>query len=192
MAIGYDIACSFSSTVKNSSLGPHAQHHGTQFVVPSFHGYAHNRACQLQWHPLHIHSLGIEDFEVCERVFKGSNALASVVHNDTHFHRKQAIDMYFHQHYEDKYELLCEYTSMIVCAICSPNSQPPSCVTTIHKHSASFMTCLLLLVPSWVAVSLKSQHTTSGSRKSGLTWHPRKRSLLLTLHRQNILLYSSK
>ncbi|KAF8507268.1 hypothetical protein JB92DRAFT_2793630 [Gautieria morchelliformis] len=109
LAIGYDIACSFATTVKNSSLGAHAQEKQLRFVVPAFHGYAHNRRCQLQWHPLYLHGFGIEDLEVCERIFKGSNALASAIRHTSRFHRHQAIDMYFRQHDEDKYELLSTF-----------------------------------------------------------------------------------
>lgn len=113
LAVGYDIACSFATTVKNSSLASRAEELRLQLVVPAFHGYAHNRRCQLSWHPLYLQGLGIEDFEVCEHVFKGSNALASITCHTTHFHRQQAIDMYFRQHDEDKYELLCMYQTNI-------------------------------------------------------------------------------
>lgn len=108
LAVGYDIACSFATTVKNSSLGSRAKQQCLRFVVPAFHGYAHNRHCQLSWHPLYLQGLGIEDLEICERVFRGSNALARITRHASHFHRQQAIDMYFHQHDEDKYELLCK------------------------------------------------------------------------------------
>jgi hypothetical protein len=109
LAIAYDIACAFSITVNNSSLGPQARVRLLHFIVQAFHGYAHNRACQLKWHLLYVKGFGIKDLEVCERVFKGSNALAGVTHHATHFHRQQAIDMYFHQHDEDKYEMLCKW-----------------------------------------------------------------------------------
>jgi Kyakuja-Dileera-Zisupton transposase len=110
VAVGYDVACAFATTVQNSSLGPHAKEARLLFVVLAFHGYAHNTKCQLQWHPLYLRGFGIEDFEVCERVFKGSNALASVIRHATRFHCHQALDMYFRQHDEDKYELLCKST----------------------------------------------------------------------------------
>ena len=108
LTIGYDIACSFATTVKNSSLASRAHNLRLRFVVPAFHGYAHNHCCQLSWHPLYLKGFGIEDLEVCERVFKGSNALAGITRHATHFHRQQAIDMYFRQHDEDKYALLCK------------------------------------------------------------------------------------
>ena len=108
LAIGYDIACSFATTVKNSSLASCAHNLRLRFVVPAFHGYAHNRRCQLSWHPLYLKGFGIEDLKVCERVFKGSNVLAGITCHATHFHRQQAIDMYFHQHDEDKYAFWCK------------------------------------------------------------------------------------
>ncbi|KAG1830507.1 hypothetical protein DFJ58DRAFT_658103, partial [Suillus subalutaceus] len=41
------------------------------FVVNSFHGHAHNRCCQLQYHTLYQEGLGIKDkdLETCEHVF---------------------------------------------------------------------------------------------------------------------------
>ncbi|KAF8583365.1 hypothetical protein K439DRAFT_1617574 [Ramaria rubella] len=43
LGLGYDIACSFWSTLMRSSLGGQARKQGLRMVVPAFHGHAHNR-----------------------------------------------------------------------------------------------------------------------------------------------------
>ncbi|KAJ7823341.1 hypothetical protein B0H14DRAFT_3146087 [Mycena olivaceomarginata] len=72
-------------------------------VVPAFHGHAHNRECQLGWHPLYTQGVGLEDFEECERTFARSNNLASVTRLASAFHRKQQIDEHFDFHDQDKH-----------------------------------------------------------------------------------------
>lgn len=106
LGLGYDIACSFTTTLMNSSLGPKARKHGLRMVVPAFHGHAHNRHCQLCFHILMSLGFGLEDLETCERVFAGSNAVARLTRHATAFHRRQYIDLYFRQWDEDKYENL--------------------------------------------------------------------------------------
>ncbi|KAF8498309.1 hypothetical protein BU17DRAFT_72352 [Hysterangium stoloniferum] len=49
---------------------------------------------------------GLEDCEVCERVFSGSNKVARCTRHSTMYHRRQFIDMYFCQWDSDKYENL--------------------------------------------------------------------------------------
>lgn len=102
--IGYDIGCGFSATIKSSKLlGPKAQEKKCRVCVNAFHGYAHNRACQLQWHPLHTRGAGIEDFEGCERIFSDSNKVASCTRHATTFHRRQAILRFITRWNSDKY-----------------------------------------------------------------------------------------
>ena len=103
IAVGYDVACSFSKTLLKSSLGARATQLHYRGVVPSFHGYSHNRTCQLDWHPMHIDGVGIEDFEECERTFAKSNELASSTRLATPFHRRQKIEEHFKFHDLDKY-----------------------------------------------------------------------------------------
>lgn len=103
---GYDIGCAFSKTVTSSTLGARATAQRLKFVVPSFHGHAHNRPCQLYYHPQYIPSLGIEDFETCERCFSLSNSLAPTTRLATRFHRRQAIEAHFDFQDEDKYAAL--------------------------------------------------------------------------------------
>ncbi|KAJ7435348.1 hypothetical protein B0H11DRAFT_2257308 [Mycena galericulata] len=85
------------------SLGPRVVAMNLRGVVPAFHGHAHNRACQVGWHPLYVDGVGLEDFEECERTFGKSNHLASVTRLTTPFHRKQAIDEHFDFHDIDKH-----------------------------------------------------------------------------------------
>ncbi|KAF8580519.1 hypothetical protein K439DRAFT_1648189 [Ramaria rubella] len=87
VGLGYDIACSFWSTLMRSSLGPQACQLGLRMVVPAFHGHAHNRLCQLCFHIQISQGFGIEDLETCECVFLGSNAVARLTRHSTPYHR---------------------------------------------------------------------------------------------------------
>ncbi|KAL0569696.1 hypothetical protein V5O48_012269 [Marasmius crinis-equi] len=104
LGVGYDIMCAFYTTLlRSEKLGAKvvaAKLHG---VVPSFHGHAHNRKCQLSWHPQYAHGVGLEDFEECERTFSQSNRLASTTRMATPFHRRQAILEHFYFHDMDKH-----------------------------------------------------------------------------------------
>jgi hypothetical protein len=100
---GFDIGCAFSRTLEASSLGPAAQENRFRMLVGAFHGHAHNRACQLDWHPLYVKGAGRSDFEGCERVFASSNEQASGTRHASWFHRRQALDEHFNFWDEDKY-----------------------------------------------------------------------------------------
>lgn len=101
---GFDIGCAFSQTVEHSALvGPKAAAKRMQFSVNAFHGWAHNRACQLRFHPLYRVGLGLEDLEGMERIFSASNAAAPVIRYASQFHWMQAVDLHFRQWDEDKY-----------------------------------------------------------------------------------------
>jgi hypothetical protein len=93
--VGYDIGCAFMSTIRRSSLWPLALARRLKMVVPSFHRHAHNRGCQLAFHPQYITTLGLEDFETCEHCFSLSNTLAATTRLATRFHRWQAIEQHF-------------------------------------------------------------------------------------------------
>jgi len=112
VGIGYDIGCSFHKTVQCSSLASQAGALNVRFVVPAFHGYAHNRQCQLSNHPLYTTGFGLEDIETCERMFSVFNGLAPVTRYSSPFHRHQAIDMFAQQWDEDKYQELCTYSNI--------------------------------------------------------------------------------
>ncbi|KAJ7735456.1 hypothetical protein B0H16DRAFT_1327062 [Mycena metata] len=103
IGLGYDTMCAFFKTLLRSSLGRRVVALNLRGVVPAFHGHAHNRACQVGWHPLYVEGVGLEDFEECERTFAKSNNLASVTRLTTPFHRKQAIDEHFYFHDLDKH-----------------------------------------------------------------------------------------
>jgi hypothetical protein len=103
MALAYDIMCAFFKTLTRSSLGTKTVALRLRGVVPAFHGHAHNRECQIGWHPLYVDGVGLEDFEECERTFARSNHLASVTRMTTPFHRQQQIDEHFAFHDIDKH-----------------------------------------------------------------------------------------
>ncbi|ESK96792.1 hypothetical protein Moror_6664 [Moniliophthora roreri MCA 2997] len=104
LGVAYDIMCAFYKTLlrsvklRNKVLGKRLVG-----VVPSFHGHAHNRKCQVSWHPQYIHGVGLEDFETCERLFSQSNNLASSTRFATAFHRHQIIQEHFDFNDEDKH-----------------------------------------------------------------------------------------
>ncbi|KAK7052792.1 hypothetical protein R3P38DRAFT_3306380 [Favolaschia claudopus] len=103
IGVGYDIMCAFFKTLTRSSLGSQVTAMRLRGVVPAFHGHAHNRACQIGWHPLYVDGVGLEDFEECERTFSKSNHLAAATRLATPFHRQQQIDEHFHFHDLDKH-----------------------------------------------------------------------------------------
>ncbi|KAI5987210.1 hypothetical protein EDD15DRAFT_2173236 [Pisolithus albus] len=78
-------------------------------MVGAFHGHAHNRFCQLDWHPMYIDGTGNTDGEGCEHVFSTSNELARSTRHATRFHRHQAIEQHFAFWNEDKYEALTRF-----------------------------------------------------------------------------------
>ncbi|KDR71991.1 hypothetical protein GALMADRAFT_74411 [Galerina marginata CBS 339.88] len=103
ICLGYDIMCAFIKTLSRSVLGPKKIAFRLHGVVPSFHGHAHNRGCQLYWHPMYTEGVGLEDFEECERTFGKSNELAAVTRLASPYHRIQHIDEHFMFHDQDKH-----------------------------------------------------------------------------------------
>lgn len=103
LLIGYDIGCSFSATLGNSSLGPKAHDLRSRCCVNAFHGYSHNFACQSKNHPNIIQGMGLEDLEGMERIFSSSNQLASITRYASAYRRRLFIDMFFRQWDEDRY-----------------------------------------------------------------------------------------
>ncbi|KAJ7589290.1 hypothetical protein C8J56DRAFT_784452 [Mycena floridula] len=96
---GYDIGCSFDVTLRNSRLGSKALEELYTSLVGLFHGYSHNRLCQLLRLVLYLDGMGLEDFETCERYFSASNGLATAIRHASIFHRRQAISEYA-RHYD--------------------------------------------------------------------------------------------
>lgn len=106
---GYDIGCGFSKTANNSNMvGPVKRSTGLHIICNAFHGHAHSRTCQLEWHPMFTVGAGLEDFEGCERVFSESNRIASVTRHATKFHRRQTILQHFARWNRDKYGEICK------------------------------------------------------------------------------------
>lgn len=95
--------CVPKGTVASSSLGQGAKEANLKIVVNTFHGFAHNRMCQLDNHPLYLQGFGNEDLETCERVFSSSNSTACVIRHASYYHWKQFLDLHFDQWDRDKY-----------------------------------------------------------------------------------------
>lgn len=102
----YDIGCAFAKTLTNSSLGPRAHALDLRMMVGAFHGHAHNRRCQLDWHPMYIDGTGHTEGEGCEHVFSASNELARSTRHASVFHRHQTIEEHFAFWDADKYAAL--------------------------------------------------------------------------------------
>jgi len=113
--IGSDIGCSLSATLAASSIAQMARVANVQLIVNTFHGHAHNRMCQLQYHPLYLPGTGLEDFETCERVFSSSNATAALICHASYFHYIQYLDLHFSQWDADKYAELS--TLLLFCLV---------------------------------------------------------------------------
>ncbi|QRW26071.1 hypothetical protein RhiXN_11148 [Rhizoctonia solani] len=95
LLIGYDIGCTFRGTAERSPLvGPVVRRHNTNFVVGSFHGYAHNRKCQLANHPLNVEGAGLESFEENEQLFSSSNSVARTTRHASSYHRRQLLALH--------------------------------------------------------------------------------------------------
>ncbi|KAG1789934.1 uncharacterized protein HD556DRAFT_1243055 [Suillus plorans] len=104
----YDIGCTFSKTLTNSSLGMRARELDFRLMVGAFHGHAHNRKCQLDWHPMYILGTGHTEGEGCEHIFSSSNELARSTRHASPFHRRQTIEEHFLFWDTDKYATLSE------------------------------------------------------------------------------------
>ncbi|KAG1848223.1 hypothetical protein F4604DRAFT_1594025 [Suillus subluteus] len=78
-------------------------------MVGAFHGHAHNRRCQIDWHPMYIDGTGYMEGEGCEHVFSSSNELARSTRHANPFHRHQSIEQHFSFWDEDKYAALSTF-----------------------------------------------------------------------------------
>lgn len=100
---GYDVGCSFSTTLRRSSLGERFAKAQCRMCVNAFHGYSHEYSCQVQHHPNSIQGMGLEDLETMERVFSASNQLATVIRYASAYRRRVLIDVFFQHWDEEKY-----------------------------------------------------------------------------------------
>ncbi|KAH9939342.1 uncharacterized protein BXZ73DRAFT_43852 [Epithele typhae] len=107
--LGYDIGCVFQGTLACSSAGPEFRRRGSLCIVNAFHGYSHSYICQLHHHPNVITGAGIEDLETMERIFSGSNALASIIRYASKYRRHSLIVLYFRRWDEEKYTNLAVF-----------------------------------------------------------------------------------
>ncbi|KAG1750862.1 hypothetical protein EDB19DRAFT_1893370 [Suillus lakei] len=108
-ACTYDIGCAFSKTLSTSSLGPRAQSLALHMMVGAFHGHAHNRKCQLDWHLMFITGTGHTEGEGCEHIFSSSNELVWSTRHASAFHRHQSIEEHFMFWDADKYATLSNF-----------------------------------------------------------------------------------
>ncbi|KDQ11426.1 hypothetical protein BOTBODRAFT_114425, partial [Botryobasidium botryosum FD-172 SS1] len=111
LGIGYDIGCAFCATLRRTCLAHDVQSKNLRYFCGVFHGFAHNRLCQLQHLARNIEGCGYEDFETCERVFSASNHLAPLTRYASPYHRKEAIDAHFRLWDSEKYRNLGTQTS---------------------------------------------------------------------------------
>ncbi|KDQ09799.1 hypothetical protein BOTBODRAFT_116704 [Botryobasidium botryosum FD-172 SS1] len=90
-------------------LGSQLKESGLDGCVPAWHGYAHNRLCQLTNHPLYREGFGMNDFEGCERLFSSTNGVARCTRHASSRYRHQMLCSHFEQWDEDKYRDLSLY-----------------------------------------------------------------------------------
>ncbi|KZO99457.1 hypothetical protein CALVIDRAFT_477266, partial [Calocera viscosa TUFC12733] len=102
LALGYDIGCEHSTTVARSSIGDLAKTQNLRFYVGAFHGYAHNRKCQLAFHPRFLTTTGLEDFETNERLFSKQNLTAHLFRHASQYHRQMTLDFFWTRWDEDR------------------------------------------------------------------------------------------
>jgi hypothetical protein len=115
--LDYDIACAFFKTLMNSSLGPKARELMIRMLVGSFHGHAHNRGCQLDWHLLYVKGAGHAALKNCESIFSASNAVTPGIWHASQFHWHQALEQHFAFWDEDKYANLSKYSIFLVHSV---------------------------------------------------------------------------
>ncbi|KAJ3871408.1 hypothetical protein F5051DRAFT_463789 [Lentinula edodes] len=94
LCFSYDVGCTNSKTVHRSPLASLAKYMGYLPAVGTMHGYAHERACQLNFLLLYQNGAGLEDGETSEQYFSKSNSLASATRHASVFHRRQMITEY--------------------------------------------------------------------------------------------------
>lgn len=103
--------------MRSHLLGQKAESQRLQVFVNAFHGWAHNRLCQLKYHPLYRVGVGLEDLETLEHVFSSSNSIAGPIRHATSFHWLQAVDLHFHQWDDEKYQELSKLFSSGIVSI---------------------------------------------------------------------------
>ncbi|KAK4699905.1 hypothetical protein P7C70_g6348, partial [Phenoliferia sp. Uapishka_3] len=93
----YDIGCEHGKTWRTAEAALEERtgeksRLEVQHCCPSWHGYAHNRLCQLQHHPLHIKKVGKVEGEINERLWSILNKCAMSTRHASKFKRGERID----------------------------------------------------------------------------------------------------
>ncbi|KZO98204.1 hypothetical protein CALVIDRAFT_479161 [Calocera viscosa TUFC12733] len=109
IGFGYDIGCTHSTTVFRSCIGDKAQERRLRFFVGAFHGYAHNRRCQLSYHPRLQTVAGLEDFETCEWIFSQQNHTARLFRHASSFHRHMTMHWFYRRWDSDRRAALGDF-----------------------------------------------------------------------------------
>jgi hypothetical protein len=176
---GYDIGCGFSITANRSALlGPKIRDNQLRFCVGSFHGHAHCRSCQLDWHPLYIPGTGLEDFEGNERIFSESNSLAASTRHASEFHRKQAIIRHFDRWNLDKYAELSNVFLFNITLLLILNCLVGKFMLNNYRQAADILaTQPQALATMMVALNIPSEETFR-------QWHMEERQYLQSLKKE--------
>ena len=153
LAVGYDIGCSFETTINNSPLGEKAREMNHRCLVGAFHGHAHNRLCQSQFLATYVEGLGLEDLEGCERFFSKSNALAPGTRHASTFHRRQAISEY--ALFTDKFETYANLSKPSYPLICLLYRLYSSIIGTFLLNNYKQALSLLETKPTIIAALTK-------------------------------------
>jgi len=106
IGLAYDVGCAFVTIVYNSSLGPLARELNLCMMVGLFYGHAHNRQCELSWHPLHIVGAEHSEGEGCKHIFLLSNDQTHLTRHATWFYWHQSLEEHFTFWDQDKYVAL--------------------------------------------------------------------------------------
>jgi len=159
--VGYDIGCSFQTTIAASSIGKKAEEAGFKTCVNAFHGHVHKRICQLSHHPLYLPGLGLEDLETCERIFAASNTVARLVHHASFFHWMQFLDLHFDQWDQDKYVKLSKLDLRLTLL---------AFATITSKLCQSSRPIPLRLTDSRLRIMLKILTLSSGAWRNSSIW----------------------
>jgi hypothetical protein len=92
--------------VEHSSLAERVRELCFKLMVGAFHGHAHNRVCQVWWHPLYMEGTGLFAGEGYKHVFSLSNKIDRSTRHASQFHRLQTILEYFDHWDDNKYAAL--------------------------------------------------------------------------------------
>lgn len=117
LGIGYNIGCAEDGTLQHSPLLLQLYAtSGSRFMVPAFHGWAHNRLCQLHYHVQMVKGMGLEDLETSERIYSASNEIARALRHASKFTHHQFIVLYFQHWNLDMRDRLGTLRPLFLCS----------------------------------------------------------------------------